>query len=167
MELTLFKSKLPNWVKKYKYALLVLLLGVVLLLIPTGEETAPEVVATQAQSEAPSMEEQLAQILSTIDGAGEVRVMLTVAAGEEVLYQTNDSNSVSQEGSDCRSDTVIVTDSDRSETGLIRQVNPPLYRGAIIVCQGADNPSVRLFVTEAVSKITGLGTDKISVLKMK
>ena len=39
--------------------------------------------------------------------------------------------------------------------------------GAVVVCQGADLPSVRLDVTNAVAAYTGLGSDKISVIKMK
>ncbi len=39
--------------------------------------------------------------------------------------------------------------------------------GAVIVCQGADTSSVRLCVTNAVSAYTGLGSDKIRVIKMK
>ena len=39
--------------------------------------------------------------------------------------------------------------------------------GAVVVCQGADQPSVRLDVTNAVAAYTGLGSDKISVIKMK
>ena len=39
--------------------------------------------------------------------------------------------------------------------------------GAIVVCQGGDNATVRLAIIEAVSNVTGLGADKISVLKMK
>lgn len=39
--------------------------------------------------------------------------------------------------------------------------------GAVIVCQGADISSVRLCVTNAVSAYTGLGSDKIRVIKMK
>jgi stage III sporulation protein AG len=65
------------------------------------------------------------------------------------------------------SDTVTVTDSDRNENGLIRQINPPVYSGAVVVCQGADNPQVKLSIIDAVGKLTGLGSDKISVIKMK
>ena len=54
-----------------------------------------------------------------------------------------------------------------NETGLIKQVNPPKYLGALIVCQGADDPSVRLAVSQAVASVTGISTDRISVLKMK
>lgn len=39
--------------------------------------------------------------------------------------------------------------------------------GAVVVCQGADLAQVRLNVTNAVSSYTGLGCDKITVLKMK
>ena len=66
-----------------------------------------------------------------------------------------------------REDTVLVTDESRTEQGLIRQVLPPQYRGAVIVCQGGDRASVRLNIVEAVSAVTGLTSDKITVLKMK
>jgi len=36
-----------------------------------------------------------------------------------------------------------------------------------VVCQGADDPAVRLAVSQAVSSVTGISTDRISVLKMK
>ena len=62
---------------------------------------------------------------------------------------------------------MIIVDADRKESGLIKQVNPQKYLGAIVVCQGADSPSVRLAITQAVSRIIGLSADKICVLKMK
>ncbi len=39
--------------------------------------------------------------------------------------------------------------------------------GAVIVCDGADSAKVRLLVTNAVMAYTGLGSDKIWVVKMK
>jgi len=39
--------------------------------------------------------------------------------------------------------------------------------GAVVVCEGAQDPAVRLNVTNAVAAYTGLGSDKISVMKMK
>ena len=38
--------------------------------------------------------------------------------------------------------------------------------GCVVVCEGADSPAVRLEVTNAVAAYTGLGSDKISVIKM-
>lgn len=39
--------------------------------------------------------------------------------------------------------------------------------GAVIACEGAENAQVRLCVINAVSAYTGLGSDKISVIKLK
>jgi stage III sporulation protein AG len=145
-----------------------LLVGIVLLLIPEKEETPTQATVIPAQEHHTlSVEAQLSELLSLIQGAGNVRVMLTVSLGEEILYQTNTRTSTNGSGADTASDTVTVTDAQRNEGGLIRQVNPPIYLGALIICQGADNPTVRLAITEAVARITGLGTDKISVVKMK
>ena len=50
---------------------------------------------------------------------------------------------------------------------MVRTIVPPVYLGAIIVCQGGDSPAVRLAVVEAVSNVTGIGSDRITVEKMK
>ena len=39
--------------------------------------------------------------------------------------------------------------------------------GAVVVCDGGDDAAVRLAVTQAVSAYTGLGSDRITVMKMK
>lgn len=147
--------RIREFVKKYRYVLLVLLAGIVLMLMPVKEETktAPMVKETEAVD----MEARLERILTRIQGAGEVAVMLTEASGEETIYQTDGDGS----------DTVLVTDENRNEQGLVRTRQPPVYQGAIVVCRGADSASVRLAVVEAVANVTGLGTDKITVLKME
>lgn len=168
MDLTAMKAKMPQWINKYKYGVLVLLIGLGLLLIPSKERSSEQPTETlQSNTITQTLEESLTNALRMLDGAGEVHVLLTVASGEEFLYQTNDTSTTDQNGTDLKLETVTVTDSQRNETGLIRQINPPVYLGAIILCQGADNPNVCLAITQAVSRITGLGADKISVLKMK
>ena len=39
-------------------------------------------------------------------------------------------------------------------------------QGCVVVCEGADSAAVRLDVTNAVAAYTGLGSDKICVMKM-
>lgn len=163
------REKAVGIFKKYKYAALVVLLGLCLMLLPSKsaqteqEQTAPTAPSVQEQS----AEQMLAEILSKVKGAGEVQVLLTTAQGEQTIYQTDDDISTEEAGGSTRRNTVIVSDAQRSQSGLIQQINPPQYLGAIVVCQGADDPSVRLAIVEAVSKVTGLGANRISVLKMK
>lgn len=162
-------EKVLSAIKQYRYALLVLAVGLFLMLLPDFKHSSMEqnqVVAEQADSE-PTLEMRLSQMLSNVDGAGAVQVMLTVTSGEEVVYQTDNNSSYHTDTNTVNESTVIVTDADRNQTGLIRQRIPAVYRGAIVVCQGADNPRVHLAIVEAVSKITGIGSNQISVLKMK
>lgn len=163
------QHKLTALIKKYRYVILVLFIGLALMAIPSREsisEPAVEPAETKPEKSI-TVEEELAQILSQVDGAGDVRVLLTVAVGEETVFQTNEDVSVDADSSSTQISTVTISTSDRDEYGLVRLTNPPVYKGAIIVCQGADDPQIQLAIVDAVSKATGLGADRISVLKMK
>ncbi len=159
-------KRVQKFLIRYKYVIAVLLVGVVFMLIPSKEKAEVKEQVSPVIQEI-SMEEKLEKILSQIEGAGEVRVLLSQASGEEYVYQNNTDSQVNSSGDTTQSDTVIISDSGRNEQGLIKQINPPKYRGAIIICTGGNDPVVRLSVVEAVSNVTGLGVDKITVLKMK
>ena len=159
-------EKVRLWIKEYRYVILVLVLGILLMMLPQGktEEKKDDNVLIPETEAVETLQEQLEQLLSLVQGAGKVRVLLTEAEGERVIYQTDGEQS-SQNST--RADTVIVSDSARAESGLVQQILPPSYMGAIILSQGADSASVRLSLIEAVSNATGLSSDRISVLKMK
>lgn len=160
-------TKMGEVLKKYRYACIVVVVGMLLMLLPIGKSDATEKVKAPETAETQSVEQRLSEMLAQIHGAGRVRVMLTIASGEETIYQFDQNLSTDAGGSSTQKDTVTVTDKDRGQSGLITQINPPKYQGALIVCQGADNAAVRLAISEAVSGLTGLGTDKITIVKMK
>ena len=168
MEIKAIQSKISTFIQKYKYVVIILLIGILLMLFPGNIfHSEKEVQNTEKPKQTQSVQMQLENILSYIQGAGEVKVMLKELSGEETVYQTNEDVSISENSTDRKTDVITVTDQNRNEQGLIKQVNPPQYLGAVIICQGGDDPKVRLAITDAVSKITGLGADKIAVLKMK
>ena len=156
----------PKLLAKYKHVLLILLVGIGLMLLPSGGKSTSQNAATaepEPIAKTQTLQEQLSDLLSRMEGAGRVEVLLTLATGEETLYQTDGDRTSETE----RFDTVLVSDSGHNETGLIRQVNPPTYLGAVVLCQGADISALRLAITQAVANATGLGYHKITVLKMK
>ncbi len=169
-ELTWLK-KSGEKLEKYKYVLLAVLVGMALLAWPTGgeERSAPE--AAEERWEDPldtgAAEEKLEQTLSRIEGAGRVRVMLTLArTPRQVLAQ---DGMASGEGDSLRRETttVLVSRGTGQQEPAVLQVMAPEYRGAVVVSQGGDDPRVRLALSEAVSALTGLGADKISICKGK
>ena len=169
MDIKKLTSGILDRIGQYKYVLVVILAGIVLMLLP-GKNNQTQVESQQTQQNIPvvnDISQQLEEILTHVHGVGEVKVLLSIEKGEETIYQT-DNTCIEAEGrKDTKSQTIILTDSSRTETGLINQRNPPIYLGAVILAQGAENAQVKLLLVDAVSKVTGLGADKISVMKMK
>lgn len=160
MDRSVPKQRINALLRTYKYPILTVLVGLAILLLPTGgSDPEPEPV-TQA-APAPTMEERLEMILAGIEGAGTVQVLLTEESGRQTLYQTD----VQSDDSRRTEDTVLVEDAARTETGLVRQILEPRYRGAVVLCDGADSSTVKLAIVEAVGCVTGLGADRICVLK--
>ncbi len=169
MDLASIKNKSIEFIRKYRYAIFVLLVGIVLMNLPQSDKEAPQpepVTPTETLSEQ-TLQQKLEEILSKIEGAGNVKVLLTIGEGETTFYQENSDMSSSENTDSHHMTTVTVTNAERNETGLVRQIMPEKYRGAVVVCQGADKPAVKLAITEAVSKVTGLSTNHICVTKMK
>ena len=165
MDLPKLKKNLGLIIQKYKFVLLILCVGLIFILLPTENQSNSNIIIPEQVIEPEHiLENELASILSRISGAGRVEVLLATETSGKTDYQMNTDSSGS---SGQRITTVTVTDSERNEEGLVIKVNAPTYRGAIIVCDGADDPAVHLSIIGAVSNITGLRSDQISVLKMK
>ena len=154
---------------RYKYAALVVLIGAGLLLWPSGKGGTETTLRQQSNTkETRDIQAEMEDILGAMSGVGQVKVMLTVDSdGERQLAQdtelTYSGSAESPEDYSRRSETVL-TDGDGDGTVVIRTLYPT-YRGALVVCQGGDRADVRLAVTEAVSSLTGLSTDRITVAK--
>ena len=171
MELKKVSKKFSEFVRKYRFVAIILLAGLLLMCLPGKNKTVETSKSTESEIESAKenlpLDQTLCDILSRIDGAGEVQVLLTLQKGEETVFQTDSHTSVNSDSHSTQIDTVIISGSDKNEYGLVRQINAPVYMGAIVVCQGGDSPKVRLAIVDAVSKVTGLGANQISVLKMK
>ena len=157
-------KKLWQGLKKYRYAALVLLLGLALLLLPGGKKTTQK---SNAAASAAETERRLTQMLQQIAGAGQVSVMLTLETGERVEYQTDvQASSDGAQSSESRK-TVILSEGSSYDKAAVAATTYPRFQGALIVCEGADSAAVRLRLLEAVSAVTGLSTDRITVVKMR
>ena len=59
--------------------------------------------------------------------------------------------------------TVTVGRGSGTQEVVPLQTLAPEFRGALVVCPGGGDARVRLMLTQAVSALTGLGTDRISI----
>lgn len=154
--------------RKYKFVILIILVGIVLMMLPTGNKvkTADKTVSTSQENfSLEDMEEKMTDVLSHIQGVGKVRVMLTLKSGSQLHLAEDVSQSAKVNDTKYDSETVTINRGSGNQEVVVTNTIYPTYQGAVIVCQGADLASVRLAVTEAVAALTGLSTDKISIVK--
>ena len=161
------KEKLRDILKKYRFAALVALAGVVLMLLP-GKKTAADPQESGGSFSLEDTERRMEELLGRMDGVGRVQVMLTLRSGE-TLSLAEDSSATLGSGGDVRQDSQVLTvnrGSGKQEV-VVTQRLYPTYQGAVVVCQGAGDSRVRLRVMETVAVLTGLSSDKISVAQWK
>ncbi len=166
-----FAEKLMPRLMKYRAVLVVLLAG--MLLLATGgrngekQQAAAAPEAPQQSFSLDTFEQTLSSQLAAIEGAGRVSLMLSLDETEEAVYAVNVRRSANSGGQNSyESDLTVLSDGSYGEAPVTVKSLLPTFRGAVVLCDGADNDSVRLAVTQAVSTVCGLGADKVTVLKM-
>ena len=175
-------GKLSGLLDRYKYPALILLIGLILVMLPTGREetarqTPQETVPAESRPAADDedyrsrMERELSALLSQVEGAGQVKLMLTLKTGPAARYQTDRSASSSREGEkesqSTEERTVMIGRGSAYDEPAVVSTDYPVFQGALIVAEGGADPSVRYQLSAAVSALLGLGADQITVVKMK
>lgn len=114
-------------------------------------------------------EKELEKVLRKIDGAGEVRVMITLQSCYENIYAKSYENEKKQTenstNENSKEDYVIVKKGSSNEECLIIKVYEPEIKGVAVICQGADNLKVKKAITETVCALFDISSAKVSVAK--
>ncbi|HOF94913.1 MAG TPA: hypothetical protein PLE79_05190 [Clostridia bacterium] len=185
-----FLAKLARRLKSDKrlelavYGGLVLLILVLYLstLLPKEEKiktipdslNAPEPLALSEQD----VERRLEKVLSSIRGAGTVRVMITYESGPElVTAMSTDTNSNIAENVEAgrQSTTEQQTESKRpatvtgsgGTTPIVLTEKQPNVRGVIVVAEGAADIAVRLNLQRAVQTVLSIPASSIEVFELE
>ncbi|MDO4174442.1 MAG: hypothetical protein Q4D42_06725 [Eubacteriales bacterium] len=173
----IWQNKLAFLWEKYKYFAAVIVVGILLLLsakLPSQEQDTEETAVQSSSSfDLEAFQQTVAESLSKIDGAGRVEVLLSLESGEEAVYASDVSQSSQSTGgsTDSTSETYqstmsILSDGSYGETPVLIKSNYPTFRGAVILCEGAQSDTVRLQIVQAVSALCGISSDHISISKL-
>lgn len=160
-------------IARYKYALIILLVGILLLYVGGGardkpEQSEPRMEGTEQAFALDSFEMRLEKKLSQIAGIGRVTLMLSLEESGQSVYASNirQTDNGQQNGS-YESTLSTVSDGSYGEQPVRIKETCPTFRGAVVLCDGAQDSRVRLAVTEAIRAVCGLRTDRISVIQME
>ena len=123
------------------------------------------------------LEMKLEDILSKIQGVGEVNVFINYSESSEIIPMYNESTQTSNtEETDTSGGTrtieetdsqkeIIYEENDGEKTVITQKVIEPQIEGAIITAKGAGNAEVKTSIIQAVEAVTGLATHKIQVFE--
>ncbi len=162
--------------KKKQRWLLVAVAGVCLLtipkLIPASKPSSTEPTQT-TEAFVKQTEARLTDIVRSIEGAGDCRVLVTLANGVEYVYATEQKTNTDrqEDGSrlterDDSESTAIVVDTDEGRKGLLVTEIQPTVRGVVVVCEGGDREEVRRRIIEAVTVAMDLSSKRVCVTKL-
>lgn len=164
-----------------KTAVILIVIGISLIfvseLFATGAKTPKSEQAVTAEEYRADLEKQLSRLIKSIKGAGNASVMITFKSGKEYIYATESKSSqttvTDSDQSGNKSEIkdgneykyIIVDDGNGGEKALLITELLPQIQGVVIVCDGADIPSVKSSVISAASALLGISSNNICVIK--
>lgn len=191
-----YMKKLMNNRDKKKLvenALIIVIIGAIIIIASgslfsgnsnsSGLEKQDEEVTESASriddsEDSDELEKELEMILSQIDGAGKVSVMITYVSGREIVpaYDTrrseNDTEERDNEGGtrkirqeEYENSIAYIHEQGGSKEPIIIKDFKPVVKGVVVVCDGAENPVVKDNVIKAVQALTDVPIHKIQVFK--
>ena len=115
------------------------IIAIVLIFLSSYIDFGAKTPDTQKYSS--QISSQLLEILSSVEGVGDVKIFLTMDnAGEDIYRNNSDSK--------------------------IKSITPTV-RGVVVVCDGGDDPVVAERIMSAVTKSLDISSDKVSITKLK
>ena len=173
-----FGKKMP-W-NRYVYVFLFVGLGAILMvggrLLPAQPETAAAATEETKDFDLAAFQQTVQEKLSMIDGAGRVEVLLSLKSGTESVYASDVRQDDQESGngtentsgsSTYESSLSVVSSSGFGQTPVLLKTVYPEFRGAVVICDGADNAEVCYTISQAIHSLCGISFDNISITKMQ
>lgn len=169
-----------------KKAVIIAAVGIIGTLILVISEFVPSEEKTAKQNNAVSSEEysiddhyeysemlekKLTDIVSSIDGAGNAKVMITLESSSEAVYAQNDKTD-KEKGDENRekiskeNDYVLIKADSSKEEALLLKIIQPEVKGVAVVCEGGDSVYVQQKIIETISAVFNINSSRIKVTKL-
>ena len=125
-----------------------------------------------------SLEKRLTELISSVDGAGRTKVMITLECGTEYVYacqqkttsaiseNSNPDGRISRDEKRSGEESLILINAGRGEEPLILKQITPTVAGVVVLCTGADDIRVRQQVIDVVTTALGTSSNRVCVTRL-
>ena len=144
----------------------------------TGEGEYRDALLSWEEEYVRGLERELEELLSSVEGAGEVRVMITLAESSEKVTVKEEKKTTKATGEyglggqnrsgeeEILEEKVILEETSKEKAPFVRKQIYPKLEGVVIAARGAGEGRVRSDLSEAVQALFGLEAHKVKVLKL-
>lgn len=189
MKMQDFMQKIKEKKLKRSDWLILVLAGILILIIALPTDTKEKKQAEEAKeniskenntmdASKDEIERKLEDILEKIDGAGDVKVMITYQdSGTQVVEKDKNTSENSLEESDSTGgvrstkeqqlqESTVYEEADAGNTPFVSKELLPKVEGILIVASGGDNQKVKQNISEAVLALFQVEAHRIKIVKM-
>ena len=189
MKMQDFMQKIKEKKLKRSDWLILVLAGILILIITLPTDTKEKKQAEEAkeniskenntmEASKNEIERKLEDILEKIDGAGDVKVMITYQdSGTQVVEKDKNTSENSLEESDRTGgvrntkeqqlqESTVYEEADAGNTPFVSKELLPKVEGILIVASGGDNQKVKQNISEAVLALFQVEAHRIKIVKM-
>jgi len=139
----------------------------------TSDSSQPipkENTAQYSQQYIDKTEKELEALLGKINGAGDVKAMITLENCYENVYakgyNEKKDNAENSQQYELNEEYIIVKNGSNNEECLVIKVYEPTVKGVAVIAEGAGNSQVKNAITQTVCALFDISTAKVSVEKM-
>jgi stage III sporulation protein AG len=189
MKMQDFMQKIKEKKLKRSDWMILVLAGILILIIALPTDTKEKKQAEEAkeniskendtmEASKDEIERKLEDILEKIDGAGDVKVMITYQdSGTQVVEKDKNTSENSLEESDSTGgvrstkeqqlqESTVYEEADAGNTPFVSKELLPKVEGILIVASGGDNQKVKQNISEAVLALFQVEAHRIKIVKM-
>lgn len=189
MKMQDFMQKIKEKKLKRSDWLILVLAGILILIIALPTDTKEKKQAEKSkeniskenntmEASKDEIERKLEDILEKIDGAGDVKVMITYQdSGAQVVEKDKNTSENSLEESDSTGgvrstkeqqlqESTVYEEADAGNTPFVSKELLPKVEGILIVASGGDNQKVKQNISEAVLALFQVEAHRIKIVKM-
>jgi len=166
-------KKLFGQIKNTKALIIIFIVGIALLMLPTGksEETKEIAKTDEFLKYQDELEQDLESIISKIKGVGSVDVMVTLEDSGNTYFAKDESENLTETDSETNKSKelthVLKGEGSSEESPLITKKTYPLVSGVLICAKGAENVQIKNNIIKAAQALLGVKTHRIEVLERK
>ena len=165
------KKLLSDKTAKRRLIIIIAAVGVVCIALSeinfgaSGSKSADAAAQENYSDYVSALNSELTEIISSIDGVGECKVMITLKNTKESVYARNSESSKS-DSSNSENNEYVIYDGENGDSPLLLKEKFPSVEGVVVICSGGDNVMVKEKVIDCVCALFNISATRVSVAKL-